>query len=52
MTAPFEMPPVAAVYVYVIVLPVAALFTDPVGVVNVPARVEAAGSAGDRATGK
>jgi hypothetical protein len=36
VTEPLEMPPVAAVYVKVIVRPVAALFTEPVGVVNVP----------------
>ena len=36
MTLPFEMPPVAAVYVNVIVLPVEPRTTDVVGVVSVP----------------
>ena len=33
---PFASPPAAAVYVNVIVFPVEALFTEPVGVVSVP----------------
>src|SRR5947209_19973293 len=36
VTAPLERPPVAAVYVKVIVFPVEALFTAPVPVVSVP----------------
>jgi hypothetical protein len=36
VTLPLERPPVAAVYVNVIVLPVDDVFTAPVGVVSVP----------------
>ena len=36
VTLPFARPPVAAVYVKVIVLPVDDVFTAPVGVVSVP----------------
>jgi hypothetical protein len=36
VTLPFERPPAAAVYVNVIVFPVDALLTEPVGVVSVP----------------
>ena len=36
MTLPFARPPVAAVYVNVIVFPVDDVFTAPVGVVSVP----------------
>jgi hypothetical protein len=36
VTEPFDVPPVAAVYVNVIVRPVCALLTEPVGVVSVP----------------
>ena len=36
VTVPFARPPVAAVYVNVIVFPVDALLTEPVGVVSVP----------------
>ena len=37
MTAPFEIPPVAAVYVKAIVLPVDPFTTSVVGVVKIPA---------------
>jgi hypothetical protein len=36
VTLPFARPPVAAVYVNVIVLPVDDVFTEPVGVASVP----------------
>jgi hypothetical protein len=41
VTEPFDIPPVAAVYVKVIVLPVEALLTEPVPVVSVPEPSEA-----------